>query len=69
MCVCGTPVTVPCLKLQPKVELQSTVDLGDLKVALAGGKPGGGWEKIARMEKNCVPPPPTLQGLPAQKKL
>ena len=29
---------------------------------------GGGWKKIARMEKNCVPPH-TLRGLPAQKKL
>ena len=27
---------------------------------------GGGAEKIARMEKNCVPPP-ILQGLPAKK--
>ena len=30
---------------------------------------GGGWKKIARAEKNCVPPPSTLQGLPAQKLL
>ena len=30
---------------------------------------GGGVEKIARMKKNFVPPPPSRQGLPAQKKL